>query len=90
MRNEPEAFFATLFHLLQERLGERLESAASAITEAIVEERLCPLRVPTKLWPLCGGCSRPATRPGYAARQTTERGTLGFAHSQSGIGHETN
>jgi hypothetical protein len=44
--NEAERFFATLFRLLQERLGERLDLPASAITEAVVEERLSPLGVP--------------------------------------------
>jgi hypothetical protein len=40
-----EHFFATVFRLLQERLGERLDLPASAITEAVVEERLRPLKV---------------------------------------------
>jgi hypothetical protein len=40
--NKSEDFFATLFHLLQEQLGERLDLPASAITEAVVEERLRP------------------------------------------------
>jgi hypothetical protein len=44
--NDAEQFFATLFHLLQERLGERLDLPASAITEAVLEERLLPLGVP--------------------------------------------
>jgi hypothetical protein len=35
-------FFATLFRLLQEQLGERLDLPASAITEAIIEDRLRP------------------------------------------------
>jgi hypothetical protein len=39
-------FFATLFHLLQEQLGERLDLPASAITEAVIDERLRPLGVP--------------------------------------------
>jgi hypothetical protein len=39
-RQEADAFFATLFRLLQERLGERLDLPASAITEAVIEERL--------------------------------------------------
>ncbi len=38
-------FFSTLFHLLQEQLGERLNMPASSITESIVDERLRPLRV---------------------------------------------
>jgi hypothetical protein len=35
-------FFATLFRVLQEQLGERLDLPASAITEAVVDERLRP------------------------------------------------
>ncbi len=37
---QSEEFFATLFRLLQERLGERLDLPASAITEAAIDERL--------------------------------------------------
>lgn len=36
--NRPDEFFATLFRLLQEQLGERLDCPASAITENIVDE----------------------------------------------------
>jgi hypothetical protein len=36
--NQPEEFFATLFRLLQEQLGERLDCPASAITENVIEE----------------------------------------------------
>lgn len=35
-----EDFFATLFRLLQEQIGERLDLPASAITEAVVDDRL--------------------------------------------------
>ncbi|MFM1769537.1 MAG: hypothetical protein RJA22_2066 [Verrucomicrobiota bacterium] len=35
-------FFATLFRVLQEQLGERLDIPATAITEAVVDERLRP------------------------------------------------
>lgn len=35
-----DAFFAAVFRLLQEQLGERLDLPASAITEAVVDERL--------------------------------------------------
>jgi hypothetical protein len=38
--NEPERFYALLFRLLQEQLGERLDLPASAITEAVLDERL--------------------------------------------------
>jgi hypothetical protein len=36
--NRADEFFATLFRLLQEQLGERLDCPASAITENVVEE----------------------------------------------------
>ena len=38
--NKSEEFFALLFRLLQEQLGERLNCPASAITENVVEEHL--------------------------------------------------
>jgi hypothetical protein len=43
--NNSDEFFATLFHLLQEQLGERLDLPASAITEAVIEEHLRPRAV---------------------------------------------
>jgi hypothetical protein len=45
-QNKSDEFFATLFHLLQEQLGERLDLPATAITEAVVEDRLRPGGVP--------------------------------------------
>ncbi len=36
--NKPDEFFATLFRLLQEQLGERLDCPASAITENEIDE----------------------------------------------------
>jgi len=51
--NKSEEFFATLFHLLQEQLGERLDLPASAITEAVLQEHLRPRGAPeTILTPL--------------------------------------
>jgi hypothetical protein len=38
--NNSGDFFATLFRLLQEQLGERLDCPASSITEAVVDERV--------------------------------------------------
>lgn len=38
--NQSEEFFATVFRLLQEQIGERLDLPASSITEAVVEENL--------------------------------------------------
>jgi BatD DUF11 like domain len=40
--NNSEEFFSTLFHLLQEQLGERLDCPAFSITEEVVEEKLRP------------------------------------------------
>ena len=44
--NKADEFFALLVHLLQEQLGERLDLPASAITEAVIEERLRPGGLP--------------------------------------------
>lgn len=44
--NESDKFFATLFRLLQEQLGERLDCPASAITEAVIDEKLRPRGLP--------------------------------------------
>lgn len=41
-QNKSDEFFATLFRLLQEQLGERLDLPASAITEAVIDDRLRP------------------------------------------------
>ena len=46
VKNEADEFFVTLFRLLQEQLGERLDCPASSITEAVIEERLAPLGAP--------------------------------------------
>jgi hypothetical protein len=43
---ESDKFFATVFRLLQEQLGERLDLPASAITEAVIDERLRGRDVP--------------------------------------------
>ncbi|HUA67864.1 MAG TPA: BatD family protein [Candidatus Saccharimonadales bacterium] len=43
--NNSDEFFAKLFHLLQEQLGERLDSPASSITESVVDDRMVALGV---------------------------------------------
>jgi hypothetical protein len=48
-RNQGDEFFATLFRLLQEQLGERLDLPATAITEAVIDERLRPRGAPETL-----------------------------------------
>jgi hypothetical protein len=47
--NRSEDFYATMFRLLQERIGERLDLPASAITESVVEEQLRPRGAPEPL-----------------------------------------
>ena len=44
--NKSDEFFAVLFRLLQEQLGERLDCPASSITEAVIDERLVRLGAP--------------------------------------------
>ncbi len=44
--NNSDEFFAALFRLLQEQLGERLDCPASSITEAVIDERLVRLGAP--------------------------------------------
>lgn len=39
-RNDAQAFYSQVFRLLQEQLGERLDLPASAITEAVLDDRL--------------------------------------------------
>lgn len=46
---DSEAFFATFLRLLQEQIGERVGLPASAITEAVVEEKLRPAGAPVEL-----------------------------------------
>lgn len=45
-QNQSDDFFAELMHLLQEKLGERLDLPASAITEAVIDEKLRPRGLP--------------------------------------------
>lgn len=47
--HEPEPFFATVFRLLQEQLGERLDLPASAITESVIDEHLHQRAAPDDL-----------------------------------------
>ena len=44
--HKSEEFFALLFRLLQEQIGERLDASASSITESVVDEKLEPRGLP--------------------------------------------
>jgi hypothetical protein len=62
-----EPFFGALFRLLQERIGERLDLPASAITHAIIDERLKPAgaddELVANLHKLFGACDRALYAP---------------------------
>ena len=45
-QNQSDAFFAELVRLLQEKLGAQLDLPASAITEAVIDEKLRPRGLP--------------------------------------------
>lgn len=66
-------FFATLFHLLQEQLGERLDLPASAITEAVIDEHLRPRGVPAPtldaLHDLFQTCNAARYAPAHTAQE---------------------
>src|SRR5262249_31128228 len=47
--NDSDPFFATVFRLLQEQLGERLNLPATAITESVIDDYLRPRNVPDAL-----------------------------------------
>jgi hypothetical protein len=47
--NTSETFFAIVLRLLQEQIGERIDSPPNAITEAVVEEKLRPAGAATEL-----------------------------------------
>ncbi len=70
--NDSEQFFASLFHLLQERLGERLDLPASAITEAVLDERLVPLGVPAPTMDHLRWLFQTCNQARYAPRSSTE------------------
>jgi hypothetical protein len=71
--NDSDDFFATLFHLLQEQLGERLDAPASSITESVIDERLRPLGVaePTlnRLQDLFQACNQARYAPARSSQE---------------------
>ena len=89
-QNNSDEFFATLVHLVQEQIGERLDLPASAITEAVIDERLRPMGVAEPLLsslqeslsnlqsrPLCAHQIRPGTRGFHPAARKRPAGTAG-------------
>ncbi|MDB6124580.1 MAG: hypothetical protein JWQ71_3573 [Pedosphaera sp.] len=70
--NQTEVFFATVFRLLQEQLGERLDLPASAITEAVIDERLRPLGVPEETLTLLRELFHACNQARYARHSTNQ------------------
>ena len=68
--NQSDEFFATLVHLLQEQIGERLDVPASAITEAVVDERLRPLGLTPQTLAVLHGLFQKCNLARYAGTQS--------------------
>jgi hypothetical protein len=64
--HDSDAFFAAVFRLLQEQLGERLDLPAFAITEAVIDDRLrdyAPEELVTELHDLFQVCNQARYAP---------------------------
>ncbi|MEP6664438.1 MAG: BatD family protein, partial [Verrucomicrobiota bacterium] len=70
--NEPEIFFASIFRLLQEQIGERLDLPASSITEAVVEEELKPAGADAATIELVHELFQTCNQARYASQRTSE------------------
>lgn len=67
-----EAFFATVFRLLQEQIGERLGLPASSITEEIIETRLRPAGLAPEAAGLLRELFQTCNQARYAPPQSTQ------------------
>jgi len=69
---QSEAFFATLFRLLQEQLGERLDLPASAITEAVIEEKLHGRNLPQETMAALHALFQTCNQARYAPQKSSQ------------------
>jgi hypothetical protein len=72
VENDSDKFFAEVFRLLQEQIGERLNLQASAITEAVVEENLHPMGVDVETQSLVRQLFQACNQSRYARQRTSE------------------
>lgn len=72
---QSETFFATLFRLLQEQLGQRLDLPASAITESVIDERLQDGQLPESVLAALRELFQACNQARYAP-QVTGRGLV--------------
>jgi hypothetical protein len=72
---QTDDFYGLVFRLLQEQLGERLDLPASAITEAVIDEKLAPRGVPAvtlqELHELFQACNQARYAPQAATMELT-------------------
>ena len=73
VEKQNEQFFAMVFRLLQEQIGERLDLPASAITEAVVQEKLRPLGVPEDTLTALENMFQVCNQARYAPVQSAEQ-----------------
>jgi hypothetical protein len=69
-------FFATMFRLLQEQIGERLELPAPAITEAVVDEKLPKLGASAELLNKLEGLFQACNQARYAGATVADMEAL--------------
>ncbi len=70
--NDSEKFFAGVFRLLQEQIGERLDLPASAITEAVIKEEFQPLGIDAATVALVEELFQACNQTRYARQRTSE------------------
>ncbi len=70
--NQAESFYAALFRLLQEQIGERIDLPASSITESVIEEHLRPRAVPEETCALLHDLFQKCNQARYAPAQIQE------------------
>jgi hypothetical protein len=70
--NQKDEFFALMFRLLQEQLGERLDLPASAITEAVVDGHLRPRGLPEATLDRCRDLFQECNQARYARQHSAQ------------------
>lgn len=72
-QQKTEEFFATVFRLLQEKIGERLDLPALSITESVIEEYLIPLGCSEELITLLRRLFLECNQARYGGQKNTQQ-----------------